>query len=115
MSEIVNLNEITITDTAKKEVENLRKIENVPEKYNLRISVKGGGCSGLLYELSFDEKKSGDTVIDDGNIKLLIDGKSLYYLMGTEIDFTSGLNGKGFVFNNPMASKMCGCGNSFGI
>lgn len=108
--------EIKITEKAVIEVRKIREENNIPETYGLRVGVKGGGCSGLKYSLGFDaEPKEGDTVIEQENIKLFVDGKSLFYLSGTELDFTSGLNGKGFVFNNPNASKTCGCGESFGV
>lgn len=106
MPEIKIENEITITEKAAKEVKQIRTENNIPENYGLRVGVKGGGCSGLTYTMGFDaEAKEGDTVIDNNNIKLFVDGKSLFYLMGTELDFTDGLNGKGFVFKNPNAKK----------
>ena len=109
-------NDITITEKAVKEVKQIRIENNIPDTFGLRVGVKGGGCSGLTYTLGFDaDAKEGDTVIDDNGIKLFVDGKSLFYLMGTELDFTDGLNGKGFVFNNPNAKKTCGCGESFGV
>ena len=84
--------------------------------YFLRVSVKGGGCSGLSYDLDFDnELKEGDTESEDQGIKLVIDKKSLLYLLGTHLDFSDGLNGKGFQFINPNASRTCGCGESFAI
>jgi iron-sulfur cluster assembly protein len=92
------------------------KENNIPDGYGLRVGVKGGGCSGLTYTLGFDEEvKEGDTVIEQNGVKLFVDGKSLFYLSGTELDFTSGLSGRGFVFNNPNAAKTCGCGDSFGV
>jgi iron-sulfur cluster assembly protein len=116
MSEVNIKSEITITEKAKKEILRIMKENNVPENYGLRVGVKGGGCSGLTYTLNFDgDEKIGDTIIEDENIKLFIDGKSLFYLMGTELDFSDGLNGKGFLFNNPNAAKTCGCGDSFGV
>lgn len=109
-------NEITITAKAAKEVKQIQQENNIPENYGLRIGVRGGGCSGLTYTLGFDaEAREGDTIINDNNIKLFIDGKSLFYLMGTQLDYTDGLNGKGFIFNNPNAKKTCGCGESFGV
>ncbi len=108
--------EIKITEKASGEVKKIMQENNIPEGYGLRVGVKGGGCSGLTYTLGFDgEQKDGDTVIEANGIKLLVDGKSLFYLSGTELDFTDGLNGKGFVFNNPNAVKTCGCGESFGV
>ena len=108
--------EIKITEKAANEIMQIMKENNVPLDYGLRVGVKGGGCSGLTYTLGFDaEQKEADTLIQTNNIKLYIDGKSLFYLSGTELDFTDGLDGKGFVFNNPNASKTCGCGESFGV
>lgn len=108
--------EIKITSRAIAEVRNIMAENNVPESYGLRVGVKGGGCSGLTYTLGFDaEPREGDQIIEQEGVKLFVDGKSLFYLSGTELDFSSGLNGKGFVFNNPNAAKTCGCGESFGV
>jgi len=116
MTETNVKSEITITEKAKKEILRIMQNNNIPETYGLRVGVKGGGCSGLTYTLNFDgDKRDGDTIIEDDNVRLFIDGKSLFYLMGTELDFSDGLNGKGFVFNNPNAAKTCGCGESFGV
>jgi iron-sulfur cluster assembly protein len=116
MADVQYEQEIKITPKAVEEVIKIRKENNIPEEYGLRVGVKGGGCSGLKYSLGFDgEQKEGDTVIEQNGIKLFVDGKSLFYLSGTELDFTSGLNGRGFVFNNPNATKTCGCGESFGV
>ena len=116
MSEINIKSEIVVTDKAKKEINRIKEANNIPENYGLRVGVKGGGCSGMTYTLNFDENtKEGDSVIESDNVKLYIDGKSLYYLIGTELDFSDGLNGKGFIFNNPNANKTCGCGESFGV
>jgi len=90
--------------------------ENCTENHFLRVSVKGGGCSGLTYDLDFDDKiVDFDDVSEDQGLKLVIDRRSLLYLLGTELDFTEGLNGKGFLFINPNASRTCGCGESFGV
>ncbi len=117
MSEQVSLqNEIDITEKAIKQVRRIKEENNIPETYGLRVGVKGGGCSGLTYQLGFDgEAKDGDTVIEKDGIKVFIDGKSIFYLSGTVLDFSDGLNGKGFSFNNPNATKTCGCGESFGV
>jgi len=116
MSEIKNATEISLTEKASKEIKRIMSENQVPESYGLRVGVKGGGCSGFTYSLGFDaEAKEGDTTIGDDEVKLFIDGKSLFYLSGTELDFSDGLNGKGFVFNNPNATKTCGCGDSFGV
>lgn len=116
MSENITKSEITITEKAVKQVGRIREENDIPAEYGLRVGVKGGGCSGMTYTLGFDaEAKEGDTVIEENGLKLFIDGKSLFYLTGTVLDFSDGLNGKGFVFNNPNATKTCGCGESFGV
>lgn len=116
MSEVNIKSEITVTEKARKEILRIKESNNIPENYGLRVGVKGGGCSGMTYTLNFDEStKEGDTIIESENVKLYVDGKSLFYLMGTELDFSDGLNGKGFLFNNPNATKTCGCGESFGV
>ncbi len=113
MTENTN-NLINITDKAINQIVRIRSENNIPESHGLRLSVKGGGCSGLMYDLGFDDKTTdSDTVIERNGLKLIVDGKSLFYLMGTELDFSDGLNGKGFIFNNPNATKTCGCGESF--
>lgn len=115
-SDITTQNEIDITEKAIKQVHRIKEENNIPAEYGLRIGVKGGGCSGLTYQLGFDaESKQGDTIIEKEDLKLFVDGKSLFYLGGTVLDFSDGLNGKGFVFNNPNAVKTCGCGESFGV
>jgi len=107
--------DINITEKAVKEVKRIMEENKIPSTYGLRIGVKGGGCSGLSYTLGFDaETKPTDNVIEVEGINVLIDMKSFLYLTGTQLDFTDGLNGKGFVFNNPNAKKTCGCGSSFG-
>lgn len=109
-------NDIKITDKAIKEVLKIMSENNIPDTYGLRVGVKGGGCSGLVYQMNFDETSSeGDTIIEQDKVRLFVDGKSLFYLMGTELDFTDGLKGRGFIFNNPNAVKTCGCGESFGV
>lgn len=108
--------EIQITEKAALQVKRIKEENNIPEEHALRVGVKGGGCSGLTYNLGFDnENRDGDTVIEQNDVKLYVDGKSLFYLMGTVLDFSDGLNGKGFVFNNPNAKRSCGCGESFGV
>ena len=108
--------EIALTEKAVIEVKKIIEENSIPENYSLRIGVKGGGCSGLTYTLGFDgESREGDKVMDIDNIKLIVDWKSILYLKGTTIDYSDGLMGKGFVFNNPLAKKTCGCGESFGV
>ncbi len=107
---------ITVTDKAKSKVEELIKSSNLNESYFLRVSVAGGGCSGLSYILDFDnEIKPGDQFFEDKGIRISLDMKSFLYLAGTELDFSDGLNGKGFNFHNPNASRTCGCGDSFSV
>ena len=116
MTETNIKSEITITEKAKNEILRIMQSNNIPENFGLRVGVKGGGCSGFTYTLNFVENnKDGDTIIESENVKLFVDGKSLFYLMGTQLDFSDGLNGKGFLFNNPNATKTCGCGESFGV
>ena len=106
---------ITISDNAKERLIYLLDKES-PKKQFVRVGVESGGCSGLSYNLDFDdEKKEDDELIEDNKIKLLVNKKSFLYLVGTTLEFSDGLNGKGFVFNNPNASRTCGCGESFSL
>jgi iron-sulfur cluster assembly protein len=108
--------EITLTDKAAAQVVKLKAENAIPEVHGLRLGVKGGGCSGLSYVLGFDETpKESDKVFTANGVTVFVDPKSLFYLSGTVLDFSDGLNGKGFVFNNPQAAKTCGCGSSFGV
>ena len=107
---------INITDKAKEHVATLRSKEGYGADYNVRVSVKGGGCSGLMYDLDFDNKTNeADQIFEDKGIKIMVDKKSLLYLAGTTLDFSDGLNGKGFQFINPNATRTCGCGESFSV
>jgi iron-sulfur cluster assembly protein len=107
---------IQVTEKAKDRILSLRKEEGRTENHNIRVSVKGGGCSGLMYDLGFDDQISpADQVFEDKGVKILVDKKSLLYLLGTTLDFSDGLNGKGFQFINPNASRTCGCGESFSV
>lgn len=107
---------ITVTDTAKNKIVELRTKEGKGDSQNIRVAVQGGGCSGLMYDLEFDaEIKEKDEVFEDKGVKILVDRKSLLYLLGTTLDFSDGLNGKGFQFVNPNASRTCGCGESFSV
>jgi iron-sulfur cluster assembly protein len=115
-SEQITTKDITVTDNALQQIRKIKEDGNIPNDYTLRISVKGGGCSGFTYSLGFDgETNESDTIIEYSDVKIVVDGKSLFYLTGTELDFSDGLNGKGFVFDNPNASKTCGCGESFAV
>ena len=107
---------INVTDKAREEIVTLLSNEGKSLEQNIRVSVKGGGCSGLMYDLSFDPKiQEADQVFEDKGVKILVDKKSLLYLLGTTLDFSDGLNGKGFQFVNPNASRTCGCGESFSV
>ena len=114
----VNANAIYISDKAKQKVLNLMAESGVAddETYFLRVGVVGGGCSGLSYKMDFDnEVKPMDQVFEDKGVKIVTDLKSFLYLVNTELEFSDGLNGKGFFFNNPNASRSCGCGESFAV
>lgn len=107
---------ILVTDKAKDQISTLLAAEGKTAEHNIRVSVKGGGCSGLMYDLTFDpEIQESDEVFEDKGVKILVDKKSLLYLLGTTLDFSDGLNGKGFQFVNPNASRTCGCGESFSV
>ena len=111
-------NSIYVSDKAKKKVQQLMEEAVVAgdASYFLRVGVVGGGCSGLSYKLDFDnEIKPMDQVFEDNGVKVVTDLKSFLYLVNTELDFSDGLNGKGFYFNNPNASRSCGCGESFAV
>ena len=108
---------IKVSDTAKKKVVQLMTDDgfNATTDY-VRVGVKSGGCSGLSYDLSFDkETQENDKLFEENGIRLVVDKKSFLYLIGTTLEFSGGLNGKGFVFNNPNASRTCGCGESFSL
>ena len=108
---------IYVSDKAKEKVYKLMQEAELSEKeYFLRVSVVGGGCSGLSYKMDFDnERKPMDQEFDDNGIKVVTDLKSFLYLVNTTLEFSDGLNGKGFYFNNPNASRSCGCGESFAV
>jgi iron-sulfur cluster assembly protein len=109
---------IYVSDKAKEKVNHLLKEAAIADHsdYFLRVSVVGGGCSGLSYKLDFDnESKPMDQVFEDNGVKVVTDLKSFLYLVNTTLDFSDGLNGKGFYFNNPNASRTCGCGESFAV
>ncbi|MEP7169907.1 MAG: iron-sulfur cluster assembly accessory protein [Bacteroidota bacterium] len=107
---------ITVTEKAKEKAIELMSKENKPAGSFIRVGVEGGGCSGLTYKLEFDNQlKADDKVFEDKGMKIVCDRKSFLYLVGTELEFSDGLNGKGFVFMNPNASRTCGCGESFSV
>mgnify|MGYP006197680117 CR=1 FL=1 len=108
---------IKVSDTASKKIINMMEEDGFDATQDyVRVGVKSGGCSGLSYELKFDkELTESDKVFEDNNIKIAVEKKSFLYLAGTELDFSDGLNGKGFNFINPNASRTCGCGESFSV
>jgi len=109
-------NAIHVTDKARERVKSLMQEAGYDENYFLRVSVVGGGCSGLSYKMDFDkELKAADQVFEDNGVKVVTDLKSFLYLVNTVLDFSDGLNGKGFHFNNPNASRTCACGESFAV
>ena len=106
---------INLTDNAVSKVNNIMQ-ERGEDEAGLRISVMGGGCSGFQYSMAFDkEVREDDRVVEYDGFKVLVDQKSLLYLMGTQLDYVEGLNGSGFKFNNPTARGTCGCGESFHV
>lgn len=108
---------IKVSDSAKSKIAQLMAEEgyNVADDF-VRVGVKSGGCSGLSYELKFDKSLGeNDKLFEDQDVKIAIDKKSFLYLVGTTLEYSGGLNGKGFVFNNPNANRTCGCGESFSL
>lgn len=108
---------IKVSQTAKNKVIELMKDDGFnPGLDYVRVGVKSGGCSGLSYDLDFDKsQKEDDKVFEDNGIKIIVDKKSFLYLIGTTLEYSGGLNGSGFVFNNPNANRTCGCGESFSL
>ena len=107
---------IKITNIAKEKLFSLIKDSSLHDDVFVRVGVESGGCSGLSYKLDFDEKKTEtDKIIEDNGVKILVDTKSYLYLVGTTLNYSGGLNGKGFVFENPNANRTCGCGESFSL
>ena len=108
---------IKISDIAKNKVVVLMTNDGYnPNEDFIRVGVKSGGCSGLSYDLNFDKNKNDDDkVFEDNNIKIVVDKKSFLYLVGTTLEYSGGLNGSGFIFSNPNASRTCGCGESFSL
>jgi iron-sulfur cluster assembly protein len=108
---------LQVTANAVIEIKRLKAENNMPDEAGVRVGVKGGGCSGFTYTLNFDNAPAdGDEIIDFGDgVRLFCDPKSLLYLNGTVLDYTSGLQGRGFQFQNPNADSTCGCGESFSV
>jgi len=111
-----NMLALSISEKAKEKALELMKADQLDDSYFIRISVLAGGCSGLTYKMDFDNQlKDDDEVVTDKGMKLVTDPASVLYLYGTTLDFSDGLNGKGFHFVNPNASRTCGCGESFAL
>jgi iron-sulfur cluster assembly protein len=105
-----------VADTAKEKIAELMSGEDLQSDYFVRVSVTSGGCSGLSYSMDFDnESREDDQVFEDNGVKVVTDLKSFLYLCNTTLEFSGGLNGKGFYFNNPNAARTCGCGESFAV
>ena len=108
---------IKVSESAKKRIAALMQEDGFDAMRDfVRVGVKSGGCSGLSYELKFDQSQTeGDRLFEDNDVKIVVDKKSVLYLAGTILEYSGGLNGKGFVFNNPNANRTCGCGESFSL
>jgi len=107
---------VTVSEQAAQKIIELRQKEGLTSEFNIRVAVEGGGCSGLMYNLDFSSQpQTNDMIFEDKGVKIMVDKKSILYLVGTELDFSDGLNGKGFQFKNPNASRVCGCGESFAV
>lgn len=107
---------IQMTENAAKHLRSMKADEGKSGEYFLRVEVKKGGCSGLSYKMNFEnELKAGDKVFEHFGEKVVVDGQSFLYLIGMTLDYSGGLNGRGFIFENPNASKSCGCGSSFNV
>ncbi|MBK8620177.1 MAG: iron-sulfur cluster assembly accessory protein [Saprospiraceae bacterium] len=105
-----------VADSAKTKITEIIQDQHLTDDYFVRVSVTSGGCSGLSYQMDFDnEARPNDQVFDDNGVKVVTDLKSFLYLCNTTLEFSGGLNGKGFYFNNPNAARTCGCGESFAV
>ena len=107
---------VSISELAATKIKYFAEKQGMKENIGVRVAVKGGGCSGLTYDLQItDQELESDKTIEQYGVKVMVDKKSYIYLVGTELEFSDGLNGKGFVFTNPNAKKSCGCGTSFSV
>ena len=107
---------VSISEKAAGKIRYFADKDGIADNVGLRVAVKGGGCSGLTYDLTITgEERDTDKVVEQYGVKVMVDKKSYIFLVGTELDFSDGLNGKGFVFSNPNAKKSCGCGTSFSV
>lgn len=109
-------NMIKVSDNAKNKAAQLMQEDGKPDAF-IRVGVQSGGCSGLMYNLDFDQHfdEEVDKLFEDNGVKIVVDKKSMLFLAGTTLDFEGGLNGKGFIFKNPNADRTCGCGESFSL
>jgi iron-sulfur cluster assembly protein len=107
---------VEISQKAAEKIKYFADKDGITGNVGLRVAVKGGGCSGLTYDLTItDQERDSDKIVEQFGVKVMVDKKSYIYLVGTQLDFSDGLNGKGFVFENPNAKKACGCGTSFAV
>jgi iron-sulfur cluster assembly protein len=113
LEKIAVVSPVKFTQDAIKEIKRLVVAENVPADHALRVGVKGGGCSGMTYVLGFDARQDGDQELYINEVKVYMNKSHELYLFGMQIDFQSGLNARGFIFENPNAKSTCGCGTSF--
>ncbi|MBK7869747.1 MAG: iron-sulfur cluster assembly accessory protein [Saprospiraceae bacterium] len=105
-----------VAESAKSKIQEIKQSEKIGADFFVRVSVTSGGCSGLSYQMDFDnESKPNDQIFEDNGVKVVTDLKSFLYLCNTTLEFSGGLNGKGFYFNNPNAARTCGCGESFAV
>lgn len=105
-----------VADSAKAKIQEIKAKEHIGDDYFVRVSITSGGCSGLTYKMDFDnESKPNDQVFEDNGVKVVTDLKSFLYLFNSTLEFSGGLEGKGFSFNNPNAARTCGCGESFAV
>ena len=107
---------VAISETAAQKIKYFAQKDGILDDVGIRVAVKGGGCSGLTYDLTItSDELDSDKIVEQHGIKVMVDKKSYIYLVGTQLEFSDGLNGKGFVFINPNANKTCGCGTSFSV
>jgi len=107
---------VAISEKAAEKIKYFALKDGIIDNVGIRVAVKGGGCSGLTYDLIITDKElESDKIVEQHGVKVMVDKKSYIYLVGTELEFSDGLNGKGFIFQNPNATKTCGCGTSFSV
>jgi len=105
-----------VAESAKQKIDEIRRTESLGDDYFVRVSITSGGCSGLSYQMDFDnESQPNDQIFEDNGVKVVTDLRSFLYLCNSTLEFSGGLNGKGFFFNNPNAARTCGCEESFAV